>query len=244
MLRHSDRTTCHLTIDIALSALCLWYQTDMVAGHSLGEYAAAVAAGVMSFKDALRAVSVRSREMASIKLNDTGQMASISADPETVQEVLENIDGYVVIANKNHPRQTVIAGETEAVDEAISRFKSRKYQTTLLQVSHAFHTDIVAPAAEPLHKILSTIALSAPSIPFSSNVTAGWMPEERDDVIEVLTEQVTHPVRWTEQIEFLYRNGAQNISGVWSQRHAVRSDLTHRFVAESTGSSIPTDASG
>lgn len=200
-----------LTIDIALyrALSACGIKADMVAGHSLGEYAAAVAAGVMSFKDALRAVSVRSREMASIKLNDTGQMASISADPETVQKVLEQIDGYVVIANKNHPRQTVIAGETKSVDEAILRFKAQKFQTTLLQVSHAFHTDIVAPAAKPLHRILSDIELSVPSIPFSSNVTAGWMPQDRESVIEVLTKQVTHPVRWTEQIEFLYQNGAR-----------------------------------
>ena len=99
-----------LTIDVAILRLLAAYgvKPDIVAGHSLGEYAAAVAAGILSFKDALLAVSARGREMANVQIEDKGRMAGIASGEETVQEVLAEIPGYVVPANKNVPHRPLL----------------------------------------------------------------------------------------------------------------------------------------
>ena len=127
------------------------------AGHSLGEYAACVAAGVFSFRDALEAVAVRGREMARVSIADPGLMMSIPADARVVEEALAEVDGYVVAANKNSPKQTVISGETAAVKKAAELFKARGLDGILLPVSAAFHSGVVAPAREPFMKTLEKL---------------------------------------------------------------------------------------
>jgi len=146
------------------------------AGHSLGEYAACVAAGVFSFKDALEAVAVRGREMARVSIADPGLMMSIPADARVVEEALAEVDGYVVAANKNSPKQTVISGETAAVKKAAELFKARGLDGILLPVSAAFHSGVVAPAREPFMKTLVKLRVNPPSVPVISNVTGDFYP--------------------------------------------------------------------
>src|SRR5690606_31482465 len=125
LLRRSEYSQpATLAIDVALLRLLTAYGVapDMAAGHSLGEYAAAVAAGIFTFEEALHAVSARGREMASIQLEDPGKMAGVATGAATVDEILAEVDGYVIAANKNCPSQTVIAGTSDAVDEACERF--------------------------------------------------------------------------------------------------------------------------
>ncbi len=203
-----------LAVDVGILRVLASYNVrpDVVAGHSLGEYAACVAAGIMTYEQALMAVSARGREMANIKLDDPGKMAGIAASTEVVEEVLADVDGYVIAANKNCPSQTVIAGASDAVDEACERFRARGITVYPLPVSHAFHSSIVAPASEPLKKVLKKLKLKAPVRPITTNVTAEWYPSDKgaqSRIIDLLGQQISSPVEWTAQIERMYSDGAR-----------------------------------
>ncbi len=203
-----------LTVDVALLRLLSAYgvRPDMVAGHSLGEYGALVAAGILSFKDALVAVSARGREMAAVKLDDVGKMSGIAASTDVVMEVLAEVPGYVVPANKNSPSQTVIAGETDAVEAAGELFKSRGITVYPLPVSHAFHSRIVAPASAPLKRVLEGLDIREPVRRITTNVDSRYYPTgegARAAIIENLAVQVAAPVEWIAQVERMYADGAR-----------------------------------
>ena len=156
-----------LAVDIALTRLLAAYGIvpDFVMGHSLGEYAALVAAGAVSFEEALEAVSARGRGMASLQVDDPGAMVAASAPLDEVEEIIESTDGYAVIANVNSPHQVVLGGATKPVERVLEVLTERGHQATRLPVSHAFHTEIVAPAAEPLRQQLRRLHISPPEIP-------------------------------------------------------------------------------
>ena len=180
------------------------------AGHSLGEYAACVAAGVFSFKDALEAVAVRGREMARVSIADPGLMMSIPADARVVEEALAEVDGYVVAANKNSPKQTVISGETAAVKKAAELFKARGLDGILLPVSAAFHSGVVAPAREPFMKTLVKLTVNSPSVPVLSNVTGDFYPvgpAAPTRIRDLLGKQFAAPVEWVKTLRRLYSEG-------------------------------------
>ncbi|MBM4394007.1 MAG: acyltransferase domain-containing protein, partial [Deltaproteobacteria bacterium] len=203
-----------LTVDIGILRLLSAYgvRPDMVAGHSLGEYGAAVAAGILSFRDALVAVSARGREMAAVKLDDFGKMAGIAAGADTVMEVLAEVPGYVVPANKNSPGQTVIAGDSDAVEAASELFKSRGITVYPLPVSHAFHSRIVAPATAPLKRVLEGLDVQEPRRKITTNVDSRYYPTgpgAREAIIDNLAKQVAAPVEWIAQVERMYNDGAR-----------------------------------
>ncbi|MEC8192296.1 MAG: SDR family NAD(P)-dependent oxidoreductase [Myxococcota bacterium] len=203
-----------LTVDVAILRLLAAHGIlpDMVAGHSLGEYAAAVAAGILSFRDALVAVSARGREMAGVQIDDKGRMAGIAASVDKVQEVLAEIPGYVVPANKNCATQTVIAGASEPVEAAIEAFVSRGITVYPLPVSHAFHSSIVAPASAPLKTVLERLDIRPPQRPITTNVTSRYYPDGADaraEIIDILAKQVAAPVEWIAQVERMYADGAR-----------------------------------
>jgi acyl transferase domain-containing protein/NAD(P)-dependent dehydrogenase (short-subunit alcohol dehydrogenase family)/phosphopantetheinyl transferase len=203
-----------LTIDVALLRLLASYGVlpDIVAGHSLGEYGAAVAAGVMTFEQSLLAVSARGREMASIRIDDPGKMAGIATSTKVVDEVLADVDGYVIAANKNCPTQTVIAGASDAVDEACERFKAKGITVYQLPVSHAFHSRIVAPASEPLRGVLARLGLQPPRRPTTTNVTGEYYPRGEgavDGIIDLLAQQISAPVEWVAQMERMYEDAGR-----------------------------------
>ncbi len=180
------------------------------AGHSLGEYAACVAAGVFSFRDALEAVAVRGREMARVSIADPGLMMSIPADARVVEEVLAEVDGYVVAANKNSPKQTVISGETAAVKKAAELFSQRGLEGIILPVSAAFHSGVVAPAREPFMKTLDKLAVTPPSLPVLSNVTGDFYPvgpAAPERIRDLLGKQFAAPVEWVKSLRRLYSEG-------------------------------------
>ncbi|MBD3189419.1 MAG: acyltransferase domain-containing protein, partial [Candidatus Heimdallarchaeota archaeon] len=207
LLRKTELTQPAMFIaDIALFRLLTSFgiKPDVVAGHSLGEYAALVAAGILSFEDGLIAVIARGKAMTQLGSDDLGMMASIGADYKTTEDVLEQIDGYVIPANKNCNKQTVIAGETEAVAEAIKAFSAREINVIPLPVSAAFHTKLVAPAVEELKKTLEQLTYNKPSIPISSNVTGKFYPETKKEIISLLCQQVTSTVEWITQMEEFY----------------------------------------
>ncbi|MCX8025899.1 MAG: acyltransferase domain-containing protein, partial [Thermanaerothrix sp.] len=180
-----------------------------VAGHSLGEYAALVAAEALPFAEALEIVSARGREMARVSMADNGCMAAVSAPPEAIEHILSQIPGYVVIANYNSPLQSVIGGETAAVNAAIAALQAAGYQAVKIPVSHAFHTQIVAPASEPLRQIISRMHLQPPRIPVISNVTGEFYPAEREVMLDLLARQVASPVQFIRGVQTLYAHGAR-----------------------------------
>ncbi|WP_249755996.1 type I polyketide synthase [Microvenator marinus] len=211
-----------LTLNVAILEVLksMGIQPDIVAGHSLGEYGACVAAGVMSFESALKTVAARGTEMArATPMNgDCGIMASVPASVDEVQAVLKSVDGYVVCANKNCPGQTIIAGLTEPTRIAIQKFRDLGLEVMELPVSHAFHSKVVAAASVPLRKHLEGIAINSPALPILTNVTGGAYPTEPGQIRDLLSEQVAAPVEYIEMIENMYEMGARTFVEVGPKR--------------------------
>ena len=203
-----------LTVDIALTRLLAAYgvEPDFVMGHSLGEYGALVAAGVMSFAAALEAVSARGRRMANLDVGDPGALAAVSAPIADVERVVEEVDGYVVLANVNSTNQLVFGGETEAVERAIEKILDRGERAMRLPVSHAFHTRIVAPVSEPLRATLRGMTLSPARLPVVANVDGEFYPTGpgvEEQIVDILSRQVASPVQFVKGLHTLYDAGAR-----------------------------------
>ena len=207
-----------LTADLALYRLLKAHglEPDMVAGHSLGEYAALMVSGILNFDDALRAVAARGTEMGSVDVPDCGIMASVSAPFEQIEKVLQAEPGYVIAANKNSPKMTVIAGESEPMKRVMKVFDEAGANCVQLQTSHAFHSRIVAPANEPLRRFLESLEINLPTIPITSNFDGGWYPNvatndstPKEKILEKLAPQMASAVEWTTQMETMYNDGAR-----------------------------------
>ncbi|HHW88312.1 MAG TPA: acyltransferase domain-containing protein, partial [Chloroflexi bacterium] len=200
-----------LTMDTALYKLLAEYgfAPDMVMGHSLGEYAALIAAGIMPFAHALEASAARGAEMTKVSVEDNGWMAAVMAPLNVVEETLKEIDGYVVAANINSYNQAVVGGASKAVEQAISLFEKKGYRAMRIPVSHAFHTKIVAPASGPLRKVLDRLSISSPRIPLIANVTGDIYPTSVEAIKDILELQIASPVQWVKGLETMYREGVR-----------------------------------
>ncbi|MGB0515972.1 MAG: beta-ketoacyl synthase N-terminal-like domain-containing protein [Poseidonia sp.] len=204
-----------LTADLAIERTLQSYghAPDMVAGHSLGEYAALMSSGILDMDGALRAAAARGTEMGSVEIDDKGLMASVTAPYEAVEAVLEATEGYVIAANKNSPKMTVIAGETEPVKAAMAMFEEQGFSSVALATSHAFHSRIVAPANEPLRRFLEGLEIRWPEVPITANVDGSFYPVEGADsksaILEKLAPQMASSVEWTKQIETMYAAGGR-----------------------------------
>ncbi|WP_420645427.1 SDR family NAD(P)-dependent oxidoreductase [Candidatus Leptofilum sp.] len=209
-----------LTMDIALLKLLQSYgfNPEMVMGHSLGEYAALIAAGIMPFAHALEASAARGAEMAAVDVPDKGKMAAVLAPYEEVEAVLNSIDGYVVPANINSRSQCVFGGASEAVEEAVKQFEAKGYRGMLLPVSHAFHTSIVAPASEPLRRVLDRLDIQPGQLPLVANVTGEIYPTDVEAIKDMLKLQIASPVQWVKGLETLYANGIRAFVEVGPKR--------------------------
>lgn len=190
---------------------------DYVAGHSLGEYSALVAAGALSFADAVKTVRKRGNYMQEAVPVGTGAMAAIlGLDLQTVEEACkEAADGEICSpANINSPAQIVIAGNAGAVDRASEILKTRGAKRAIkLNVSAPFHCDLMLPAQEKLERDLAQIEYSDLRFPLVENVSA---EENRsgERVKTALTEQVSKPVRWSQTVEFLLNEGVETFTEV------------------------------
>jgi malonyl CoA-acyl carrier protein transacylase len=200
-----------LTADVAVLRVLQKYgvEPDMVIGHSLGEYAALVAAGVLTFAEALEVVSARGREMTSIKVDDPGCMAAVSAPLEKVEETIRSIHDYLVIANINSPVQSVLGGTTSAIDIAIAKFQADGFQAVKIPVSHAFHTKIVAPVSVPLREVIARMSVKPPVLPIVANVTGDLYPTGREEILDILASQVASPVQFVKGMKTLYEHGVR-----------------------------------
>ncbi len=203
-----------LATDLAMTKLLAAYgiRPDFTMGHSLGEYGALVASGALPFDDALEAVSARGKEMTRVSMADNGKMAAVFAPLERIEELIKKVDGYVVIANINSRSQAVIGGASKAVEQAMEIFKNAGFEVAALPVSHAFHTSIVAPASEPLRKMLSRLRLKSPEIPIVANVNGEFYPRGTDvvpNMLDILAKQVAAPVQFVKGLRTLYDAGAR-----------------------------------
>lgn len=185
---------------------------DFVAGHSLGEYSALVAAGAMSFADAVKTVRKRGTYMQEAVPVGVGAMAAILGLPlETVEIACkEAAEGEICSpANINSPAQIVIAGNSNAVDRAIDLLKERGAKRAIkLNVSAPFHCDLMLPAQEKLQKDLQELEFHNLDIPIIENVSAE-INKDGERVSTALTEQVSKPVRWAQSVENLINESVE-----------------------------------
>ncbi|MDY6380105.1 MAG: ACP S-malonyltransferase [Bacteroidales bacterium] len=195
---------------------------DMVAGHSLGEFSALVACGALRFEDALLLVSARAQAMQEACEANPGTMAAVLGLPdEKVVEICEQISsneapslegraggGVVIAANFNCPGQVVISGEIDAVETACVALKEAGARRALrLPVGGAFHSPLMAPAAEALAEAIRKTEFRKPFCPIYQNVTAKPSMNP-DEIRENLLKQLTSPVRWTQSVQNMIADGA------------------------------------
>ena len=186
-------------------------RADFVAGHSLGEYSALVAAGALRFEDALRVVRQRGQFMQEAVPAGEGAMAALlGADVETVEAVCREAAerGVCSPANLNSPNQVVIAGHKSAVEYAVTLAKQRgARRAVMLAVSAPFHCALMQPAAERLQPVLADTAFADLSVPLVTNVDAAVITSG-DEARAALVRQVASPVRWSESVRRLLDEGA------------------------------------
>lgn len=184
-------------------------RAEMVAGHSLGEFSALVANGVLSFDDGLRLVSARAQAMQEACDNHPGSMAAIlGLDDQTVEDICKSIEGVVVPANYNCPGQLVISGETAAVEKACVALKEAGAKRALvLPVNGAFHSPLMQPAQDKLASAIEATKFQKPSIPIYQNITTTAVANA-DEIKKNLIAQLTGPVKWTQSVQNMIKDGA------------------------------------
>lgn len=185
------------------------FNPDMVAGHSLGEFSALVAAGAMAFEDGLKLVAARARAMQKACEAKPSTMAAVLALPdEKVEEICDSVEGTVVAANYNCPGQIVISGEIEAVDAACAKaLEAGAKRALCLPVGGAFHSPLMEPARQELAAAIEATEFSTPRVPVYQNVDA----KPHTDPAEIkanLVAQLTAPVRWTRSVQNMIADGA------------------------------------
>lgn len=184
---------------------------DIAAGHSLGEYSALVAAGAISFADAVHTVHLRGRFMQeAVPLGEGGMAAIIGSNPETIVKVCGEVsteDLPVQAVNFNCPGQVVIAGATAAVEKACEALKEAgARRAIMLKVSAPFHSTLMEPAALRLKEVLDKIDIHDTAIPVVANVNAKE-ETKADEIRKNLVDQAAHPVHWEESIRNMVAGG-------------------------------------
>lgn len=185
------------------------FNPDMVAGHSLGEFSALVAAGALSFEDGLRLVAARADAMQkACELNPSTMAAVLALPDETVEEICATVDGTVACANYNCPGQLVISGDIAAVDQACEKLLAAGAKRALkLKVGGGFHSPCMEPARASLAEAIEKTEFKTPRCPVYQNVDA--KPHTNADEIKAnLVAQLTAPVRWTKTVQNMIADGA------------------------------------
>ncbi len=185
------------------------FQPDMLAGHSLGEFSALTAGGALSFEDGLKLVLRRALAMQRATDMQASTMAAVlGLDDEIIEEICRATEGVVVPANYNTPGQLVISGEVEAVKKAAEKLQEAgARRVVMLNVGGAFHSPLMEPARKDLAEAIEKTRFKPPVAPVYQNVTA--MPETDPETIKRnLIAQLTAPVRWTQTVQNMIKDGA------------------------------------
>ncbi len=199
------------------------------AGHSLGEYSAVTASGVISFKDAVRITEKRGQYMQEAVPEGKGMMAAvIGLDKASVNKICNSVkSGYVAPANYNSPEQIVIAGEKTAVEEAIQLANSAGAKKVVaLAVSAPSHCGLMTKASKRLFELLNSIEFHSPNIPIVNNADAKFL-NKPEDIKESLVRQLNSPLLWEDSIKIMVENGVDTFIEVGPKR--VLSGLIKRI---------------
>lgn len=193
---------------VVLAKISENFKPDMVAGHSLGEFSALVASGVLSFEDGLKLVSQRALAMQkACEINPSTMAAILGLEDQVVEDLCASIDEVVVAANYNCPGQLVISGSHKGIETACEKAKEAGARRALpLAVGGAFHSPLMEPAREELEKAIDETTFSQGICPVYQNVTAK-PSTDLDEIKENLKIQLTAPVRWTQSVQAMVADG-------------------------------------
>lgn len=217
-LRQTRITQPAIFLHSVIAAKCLGddFKPDMVAGHSLGEFSALVANGTLDFEDGLKLVYSRAMAMQeACELKPSTMAAVLGLEDQKVEEICASItSGVVVPANYNCPGQLVISGDIDAINEACEKLKAAGAKRALvLQVGGAFHSPLMKPAEDKLATAIENTNFKTPTCPVYQNVSAE--PESDPAAIKSnLLKQLTAPVKWTQCVQSMVRDGANNFSEI------------------------------
>lgn len=200
---------------IAARMLGADFQPDMVAGHSLGEFSALVAAQAISFTDGLKLVAKRANAMQRACEATPSTMAAIlGLEDQVVEELCDKVDGIVVPANYNSPGQLVISGDIPAVERACNLAKEAGAKRALmLPVGGAFHSPLMEMAREELAAAIEATDFNTPIAPIYQNTTAHAVRNPKDIQLNLI-HQLTAPVKWTQSVEQMVKDGATHFTEV------------------------------
>jgi [acyl-carrier-protein] S-malonyltransferase len=214
-----------------------------VAGHSLGEYSALVAAEVIPFSDGVRLVEQRSRLMAMVARKSPGMMAAIlGLDASQLQEICQTVtttEGQVAqIANYNCPGQLIVSGSVLAIQRLIDKAKSIGAKRAVpLKVSGAFHSDLMEPARAEFSRLVEDFHFSDPRVSLVANVTGDWVTTG-EQIRQLLVDQITRPVLWEKCLQALYFRGIRNFIEVGNGN--VLAGLLNRTFDDATCTNVST----
>ncbi len=210
-LKQTKVTQPSIFLHSVITYMCLENQPkpDMVAGHSLGEFSALVAAGALSFEDGLKLVYKRALAMQkACEKNPSSMAAILNLDFDVIDRICEEIDEVVVAANYNSPGQVVISGSNAGIDIAMEKMKEAGAKRALkLPVGGAFHSPLMEPAREELSVAINETHFNTPACPIFQNVD-GNPNTNPESIRENLVKQLTSPVRWTLSVQNMIAAGA------------------------------------
>ncbi len=189
------------------------FKPDAVAGHSLGEFTALVAANAIRFEDGLLLVKARAQAMqAACEVTESTMAAIVGLDDDVIEKICAGIDGIVVPVNYNCPGQLVIAGEVKAIDAAVEQLTAAGARRAIvLAVGGAFHSPLMGVAQEDLDRAIQNTVIHSPVCPIYQNVDG--LPTKDPGVIkDKLAKQLTSPVRWTTTIEHMLADGIEEFA--------------------------------
>lgn len=236
-LKRTDVTQPAIFLHSAILAKCLPdFKPDMVAGHSLGEFSALVAAGALDFEEGLKLVAIRARAMQKACEITPGTMAAVLALPsDKIEEICATCGGTVVPANYNSEGQIVISGEKGAIDEACAKMKEAGARRALpLPVGGAFHSPLMEPAREELAEGIEKAEFHIPICPIYQNVTAKPATDPSEIKANLLA-QLTAPVRWTQSVQKMVADGATHFTELGPGK------VLQGLIAKTAGSGILID---
>ena len=214
-LKETKVTQPAVFLHSVILAKVLDVRPDMVAGHSLGEFSALVVNGALSFEDGLKLVSQRAIAMQkACEITPSTMAAVLNLDDKIVEDICASIDGIVVAANYNCPGQLVISGEYKAVELACEKMKEAGAKRALiLPVGGAFHSPMMEPAREELAAAIEATTFSTPICPVYQNVTASAV-SDANEIKKNLIIQLTAPVKWTQSVQQMIKDGATSFTEV------------------------------
>jgi acyl transferase domain-containing protein/NAD(P)H-dependent flavin oxidoreductase YrpB (nitropropane dioxygenase family) len=230
-------------VDYAMATLlqALNIKPDMLAGHSYGELVALAVAGCYELPELLRLSEQRGMAILAAAGEDPGRMAAVSAGSDELAALFPE-DSGVVLANQNSPKQTVISGSAPAIEAALELLKEKGLAARAIEVACAFHSPVVAAAEKSFAAILADVDVQKPDTAVYSNVSARPYPDNAKRIRKQLAEQIARPVRFVEQIEQMYADGARIFVEVGPAR--VLSGLIEKILAGRPHLVVATDQKG